>query len=101
MQVLQGEVLECRYEYSKEPSMDGHKGLTCIHNETYHEGQLAYIADSLGYHKVGNPTKATPAVTLHLYCPPIDVCNIWLQEDGPPCKSYSCLYSEYGVKTVP
>lgn len=96
MKVCRGQVRECRYDYSMNDH-DNHDHLVCIHDEKYTEGQSAYITDSLGFHKVGNPTKMIPAVTLHLYIPPIKVCKIWAnEEDSAPSQCYSSHYSEYG-----
>jgi hypothetical protein len=39
-------------------------------------------ADSMGLHKVGNPTDEV-AVTLHLYSPPYSSCRIWLDPSNP------------------
>ena len=97
MKVCRGQVQECRYEYphgSLETSAE--ISLECIHDETYTEGQLAYITDSMGYHKVGNPSTTVLAVTMHLYVPPIKVCKIWMTEACAPSKSYCSHYSEYG-----
>lgn len=98
MQVCRGQVQECRYEYrqSSSKAQTESRSLECIHDETYTEGQLAYIADSLGYHKVGNPNATAPAVTMHLYVPPIKSCKIWMSEDSGPSKSYCSNHSEYG-----
>lgn len=59
----------------------------------------AFIKDSMGYHRIGNP-ESTPAVTLHLYCPPFQQCKIWLDPShaSNPSKACMCNYSEYGVK---
>mmetsp|Transcript_47699 Transcript_47699/g.124956 ORF Transcript_47699/g.124956 Transcript_47699/m.124956 type:complete len:109 (+) Transcript_47699:580-906(+) len=45
-------------------SVDGRMGKTC----TRKAGDLAYINDSFGLHKVGNPSCAR-AVSLHVYAP--------------------------------
>lgn len=52
------------------------------------------------YHKVGNPSKTVPAVTMHLYCPPFEKCKIWLNPNDAshPSKACICNYSEYGDK---
>jgi cysteine dioxygenase len=86
MQVLEGDVRECRYD----------EELHCISDATSHEGELGYITDSMGYHKVGNPTNE-PSVTLHMYAPPIQTCRVWNAEAPQKCKSAtSSHYSEYG-----
>jgi cysteine dioxygenase len=68
--------------------------LTLMHSL---EGDSAYIQDSMGYHKVGNPSKTVPAVTLHLYCPPFLSCKIWMSPNQEkPSQSCVCYFSEYG-----
>lgn len=70
MKVLQGEVEEQRYRSTPNGELE------CFQDEKYHEGGSVYIEDSMGYHKVGNPG-SLPAVTLHLYIPPIRSCRMW------------------------
>jgi len=112
MKVCQGYVQECRYvakkknsnkatnERKKEEETMNDDQLWCYSDNTYCEGQLAYITDSMGYHKVGNPNATVPAVTLHLYCPPFDQCRIWLDPDNAskPSKSRVCYHSVFGSK---
>ena len=88
----------------QEPSRDepenGGGGLVCTSDTTASAGDLVFIQDRLGYHKVGNPDPTQPAFTLHLYSPPIDRCRIWLDAAKSDCSSSSecCNYSEYGEK---
>ena len=93
LQVLRGKIQECRYH-----SQDLH----CLSDETFEEGQIAYITDNMGYHKIGNPTHATPAATLHLYAPPIQECRTWRLEETSQqiiCQdAVSTHYSEYGFR---
>eukprot|EP00565_Helicotheca_tamesis_P009087 CAMPEP_0185728490 /NCGR_PEP_ID=MMETSP1171-20130828/3812_1 /TAXON_ID=374046 /ORGANISM="Helicotheca tamensis, Strain CCMP826" /LENGTH=246 /DNA_ID=CAMNT_0028397205 /DNA_START=124 /DNA_END=864 /DNA_ORIENTATION=- len=102
MQVCQGSVRECRYEKVNEKTVKDvmNDRLWCNSRHTYHEGQLAYIDDFMGYHKVGNPSETVPAVTLHLYCPPFDKCKIWLDPDhaSKPSVSHVCYHSQFGCR---
>mmetsp|Transcript_4983 Transcript_4983/g.5074 ORF Transcript_4983/g.5074 Transcript_4983/m.5074 type:complete len:262 (-) Transcript_4983:366-1151(-) len=43
----------------------------------FNEGQVSFMHDSIGLHKIGNPNKDTGSVTLHLYTPPFKTCNVW------------------------
>lgn len=91
MQVCQGNVQESRFEQKGEK-------LECFFDAIYQEGQQAYITDTMGFHKVGNPSLTQRAMTLHLYCPPFSKCKIWMD---PTCASRSscsnvCFHSEYG-----
>ena len=64
------------------------------------EGVL-YMHDSMGVHKVGNPT-TKDAITLHIYSPPFEKCRLWLDPNDASRnhEAVSCYYSEFGVKTV-
>ncbi|ETV79233.1 hypothetical protein H257_07300 [Aphanomyces astaci] len=59
---------------------------------------VSYMDDSLGLHKVGNPSEDVDAITLHLYAPPFDQCRLW--HDTPDATNATighCRYdSEYG-----
>mmetsp|Transcript_32951 Transcript_32951/g.75889 ORF Transcript_32951/g.75889 Transcript_32951/m.75889 type:complete len:180 (-) Transcript_32951:600-1139(-) len=87
MKVVKGTVQECRYEESSQhqtqPQQE-EQTLTCILDNLYHENESTYIRDSLGYHKVGNPSSNEPAVTLHLYCPPFAECKVWSDPASRP-----------------
>lgn len=43
----------------------------------YREGQVSYMCDDMGLHKVGNACTQVGAVTLHLYTPPFKECKVW------------------------
>lgn len=42
----------------------------------FSEGQVSYMHDSIGLHKIGNPSHDHGAVTLHLYTPPYGTCRV-------------------------
>lgn len=95
MHVCEGSIEENRYS-----NEDGTDRLQCYSDKTYQEGQLAFIEDSMGYHKVGNPSGTVPAVTMHLYSPPFQACKVWLDPEhaSRPSRSCVCYHSEYGKK---
>jgi cysteine dioxygenase len=41
-------------------------------------GQVSFMDDYIGLHKIGNPSNSTGAITLHLYTPPFSVCKVIL-----------------------
>jgi cysteine dioxygenase len=43
----------------------------------FNEGQVSFMNDDIGLHKIGNPSKETGCVSLHLYTPPFKYCNVW------------------------
>mmetsp|Transcript_27717 Transcript_27717/g.64892 ORF Transcript_27717/g.64892 Transcript_27717/m.64892 type:complete len:112 (+) Transcript_27717:715-1050(+) len=108
MKVLQGQVFESRYrDVTNEnaginPNNNNHTattpGLECTHHEVYSQGQVAFINDSMGYHKVGNQDTTHLSMTLHLYAPPFQQCRTWLDPNNSQKSSRSkmCFYSAYG-----
>lgn len=75
VKVASGEVQEHRYARD-----EARNKLVLTGVSTAHVGDVLYIDDGLGYHKVGNPSPHVPARTLHLYSPPFTRCNVWLSE---------------------
>jgi len=96
MRVCEGSVEE--YRYNKDESTDT---LICSSHFVYKTGQLAYITDSMGYHKVGNSNSLKAATTMHLYMPPIQKCKVWPDptKASSPSTSRLCFHSEYGQCT--
>ena len=123
VRVVEGSVVETRYEKNDNDnslsvtSVDTYEGVSNIQHiafvnnaidiseltsylvsSTTDNKAVSYINDYQGYHKVENPSVITPAVTLHLYCPPFQKCKIWLDPSDASRTSnvYMCNYSEYG-----
>lgn len=67
------------------------------------EGQVSYMSDDIGLHKIENPCCHTGAVTLHLYTPPYRSCKVWSNAGaGELAKSEVGLvgfFSMYGRRT--
>ncbi|RHY55430.1 hypothetical protein DYB26_016011 [Aphanomyces astaci] len=66
---IQGIVNEVRYESDGEALVESANALI--------SHGVSYMDDSLGLHKVGNPSEDVDAITLHLYAPPFDQCRLW------------------------
>lgn len=90
MRVLQGHVREERFVAAT---------MHRTRNELYTAGQLLYMEDSMGYHRMSNPSKEELAVSLHLYCPPYHQCKIWANEEQlEPVTGQISHCTEYGQK---
>lgn len=64
----------------------------------YCEGQVSYMTDNLGLHKITNPNANVGAVTLHLYTPPFQSCKVWSHEgQGELSKSEIGLVGFFSV----
>lgn len=91
VKVIQGTVQEIQYQEQD--------GKLVESKNSKADGGVLYMDDSIGYHKVGNPSTSVDAVTLHVYSPPFEKCRIWLDVDKEPSVAVSCYYSEFGRKT--
>ncbi|EWC44064.1 hypothetical protein DRE_01416 [Drechslerella stenobrocha 248] len=67
MRILQGHIIETRYEW---PTPGVEEPLRIKEVRHYYAGEVAYMSDDLGIHKVENGDPDSVAVSLHLYTPP-------------------------------
>jgi len=96
MKVLEGEIMETRYK-PQEEELDG-SPLCPLHvlcRRRVSAGEIAFINDALGLHKVDS--LSSHAVTLHLYIPPYEQCQCYEEETGRNQKGYVTFYSENGL----
>lgn len=73
VKVLRGTIKETRYSYDQQTD-----AITLLSEFEGQEGDVAYMDDFVGLHKIGNPSKDVGAVTLHLYTPPYSLCKVML-----------------------
>lgn len=94
--VIQGSVCETRYLLPDKDSVC--RALVRTGECTAASGDVAYMDDSMGLHKVGNPSPSVPAMTLHLYSPPFSKCSVWMDESNSErrCQPTVTYYSENG-----
>lgn len=64
MKVLKGTLKETRFANPENPDM----ALEVIKETIYNKGEVTYMADELGLHKISNPDKENVAVSLHRMC---------------------------------
>lgn len=67
------------------------------------EGQVSFMADSMGLHKITNPNKSAGCISLHLYTPPFSKCKTW-ESAGTgaytrPVEGRMGYFSCYGYRT--
>lgn len=60
--------------------------------------KFIHQTDTLGLHRVENPSHSDGAVSLHLYCPPYNTCSIFNQKTGKQSKCTVKFYSKYGQR---
>ncbi|XP_011311897.1 cysteine dioxygenase type 1 [Fopius arisanus] len=101
MKILQGELRETRYAWPSTEYTDSgpeDQELREIEKNTLCTNDVCYINDSMGLHRVENPSTINPAISLHLYSPPFSTCSIFNQKTGQrlPCKV--TFWSKYGER---
>jgi len=100
MKVVHGTVTESLFDWPDE-SLD-HQVMEPRKENRYQTNSVAYIHDKIGLHRVSNPSHSQPAVSLHLYCPPINECSLFDQTSGR--RRYSgkiAFYSKQGQRNHP
>lgn len=110
MKILQGSLVETLYEWpetnaNSSASHHDHdqrpSGMKVKKETTLNTGDVAYMSDSLGLHRMSNPSSDQLAVSLHLYTPPYAAkfgCLIFEEESGQKHHvKMSTLYSNKGV----
>eukprot|EP01041_Mallomonas_annulata_P006495 gene6495-13107_t len=72
IRTLSGAIREERYEIDPVTAK-----VILASSKIFDEGQVSYMDDYLGYHKIDNPSSDRGAVTLHIYTPPYTECKTW------------------------
>lgn len=58
-----------------------------------------FFIDSIGLHRMENTSHSDTACSLHLYCPPFDMCNSFDQRTGHKQTCKVTFWSKYGQRT--
>lgn len=97
VKTLRGCIRETRYEIDNIANT-----LTETGKKFFTEGQVSYMADDLGLHKISNSNKETGAVSLHLYSPPFASCKCW-NGSSTPLNDFEMakvgFFSVFGLRT--
>ncbi|XP_061775497.1 cysteine dioxygenase type 1-like isoform X2 [Nerophis ophidion] len=94
MKMLQGDVKETLFDW---PKQDGCKMTERFHT-TLKENKVSFMDDSIGLHCVENVSDTKRAVSLHIYIPPIDYCDIFDKLTGHRSSIKMEYDSRYGVR---
>ncbi|KAF4527028.1 hypothetical protein B566_EDAN001576 [Ephemera danica] len=96
MKNLQGTLSEVRFAWPTESTEE--QELQVLGRNSLGLNQICYINDSMGLHRVENPSHTERAVSLHLYCPPFDACNVFNARTGQRTKCPVTFWSRFGEK---
>ncbi|CAG7565099.1 RmlC-like cupin domain-containing protein [Fusarium flagelliforme] len=97
MKILRGDLTETRYAFPENNQEE--EPMQVIAETVYKSGEVAYMSDDLGLHRVSN-RGSDFAVSLHLYTPPNVAkkgCHIFDEKTGRKSHVPGChYYSAYG-----
>lgn len=107
MKILEGELKETMYDWpnhgegANRGDTDGtaSEGMEKKSARVLGRGSVAYINDSIGLHRVENPSDSSRAVSLHVYSPPFDECQSFDERSGRKNKVKVTFFSKYGERT--
>ncbi|XP_043915572.1 cysteine dioxygenase type 1 [Protopterus annectens] len=95
MKILQGNLKETLFEWPACPKAE----MVKKSERVLKENRCAYINDSIGLHRVENPSHTESAISLHLYSPPFETCQTFDQRTGHKNRVKMTFWTKYGVKT--
>ncbi|KAL4235263.1 hypothetical protein ACF0H5_006901 [Mactra antiquata] len=96
MKILSG---NAREELYKTPSCCGEaKNMEKIKETMYKGNEVAHINDTMGLHRISNPSEKEGLVTLHLYFPPFSECKCFDESTSQTKVGQMTYYSKFGVK---
>ncbi|VDO52109.1 unnamed protein product [Haemonchus placei] len=75
VKILDGALLETKYEWPESDDLEA--PLRKLEQNRYDENGVSYMSDKLGLHRMENPSHSDSAVSLHLYVPPYEACNVF------------------------
>ncbi|ORY00568.1 hypothetical protein K493DRAFT_347815 [Basidiobolus meristosporus CBS 931.73] len=99
VKMLDGKLTESQYHWPEELDesklhRDSHnsKPMSLRKKSVCERDEVTYISDTIGLHRVSNDSPVKKAVSLHLYTPPIKVCNTFCEDTSVARKSGNCVF---------
>jgi cysteine dioxygenase len=94
VRVIKGAVKETRYEMPppEDDKTRQDEVLKVMSECIATEGEVTYMDDYVGLHKIGNPSSDIGAISLHLYTPPYSLCKVSRLHRSPKNCSFLIFY---------
>ena len=95
MRVLEGELVETLFASDARANALVPGRVACVR-----AGEVVFIDDSVGLHRVANASATACSRSLHLYSPPITHCRVWLAAGWPldaALEPTMACHSRFGV----
>jgi len=97
VKILDGSLLETMFDWPNES--EGETEMREIGKSQFGHDGVTYINDSMGLHRMENPSHSDRCVSLHLYSPPFSSCKIFDQRTGHENEVKVTFWSKYGERT--
>jgi len=94
VKILDGSLRESMYEWPK-----NEQEMAKTEEKDFPKDGVAYINDSMGLHRMENPSNSDRAMSLHLYCPPFDSCKTFDERTGKERTCQVTFWSKFGERT--
>lgn len=99
VKILDGQLKETMFDWPTPEVEATGQEMTLKTINTYSKDGVTYINDSMGLHRVENPSHSDKAVSLHLYCPPFESCMTFDERTGHRRSAKVTFWSTYGQRT--
>jgi len=103
MKVMDGSLYENLYDWPETENVDidlnAYQVMAPKRVTEFKTGEVAYINDTIGLHRVENKSHSEPAVSLHLYSPPFEMCQSFDERTGQRTQCKVVFWSQYGERT--
>lgn len=96
MKILRGTLKESQFNW---PTEGNEREMEAFQTKTFKRDDVTYINDSIGLHRVENPSHTEGAVSLHLYWPPFDECSVFDTYTGKEGTGKMEIWSKNGQLT--
>jgi len=94
---LKGNLRETRYHWPEEAKNENGGLVEKDRTEVYPD-DVTYMSDELGLHRVENTSHSDTAVSLHLYSPPFNSCQVFDERTCNQFKAPMTFWSKFGER---
>ncbi|KER31692.1 hypothetical protein T265_02066 [Opisthorchis viverrini] len=104
LKVLAGEIRESLYAWPPgfdNSRLDSDIPPRLVRVSDFRFGDVTYIHDTIGLHRLENTSHTQKSVTLHVYCPPIRQSTMFDERTGRASKCKMTFYSQCGERRRP
>jgi len=100
VKILQGDLKETMYEWPESKEGEEAEGeMKKKDCNVYHKDQVTYINDTMGLHRMENPSHTDGCISMHLYSPPFSTCRTFDERTGHKQEVMVTFWSQYGERS--